>query len=111
MIYDMHIPPARAMGEAKTLEAAVELARLLMTLDDQAYAAVVREGAGDVEQLKKQIGKLTEQVAALTTASLHTINREQRRCFACNRMGHMQRLSTAKAQKVAGASHVADKAT
>ena len=90
------IPPVigrqlRATGEAKTLEAAVERARLLMTLDDQAHAAVVREGAGDVEQLKEQIGKLTEQVAALTTASLRTTNREQRRCFACNRMGHMQR--------------------
>ena len=83
----------RATGEAKTLEAAVERARLLamMTLDDQAHAAVVREEASDVEQLKEQIGKLTEQVAALTTASLHTTNREQRRCFACNRMGHVQR--------------------
>ena len=81
------IPPVigrqlRATGEAKTLEAAVERARLLMTLDDQAHATVVREGAGDVDQLKEQIGKLTEQVAALTTASLRTINREQRCCFA-----------------------------
>ena len=57
-----------------------------------------------MEQLKEQIGKLTEQVAALTTASLRTTNREQRRCFACNRMGHMQRDCPFRRQGSEGSS-------
>ena len=46
----------RATGEAKTLEAAVDRARLAF-----------RKGLSDVEQLKEQIGRLSEQVTALST--------------------------------------------
>ena len=85
----------RATGQAKDLAATMERARLLISLDDQGQTATVREGPSDVEQLQEQIEKLTEQVAALSTSSLRTADtdRGQRRCFYCNRVGHVQRVS------------------
>ena len=84
----------RATGEAKDLAATMERARLLISLDDQGQTATVREGPSDVEQLQEQIEKLTEQVAALSTSSLRTADtdRGQRRCFYCNRVGHVQHV-------------------
>ena len=56
MINDMDILPARATGEAKTLEAVVERARLLMTLDDQAYEAVVWKEQVMWSSLRSRLG-------------------------------------------------------
>ena len=51
---------------SKTLEAAVERSRLLMALGDSSHtAAVVSETTSELEQLKGQIEKLTEMVAAI----------------------------------------------
>ena len=80
----------RAAGETETLDKAVECARLLMTIEvEQTPAAAVTE----VQELRKQISELTEQVAVLTTAKSAT-NRgapTNRRCFNCRGFGHMQR--------------------
>ena len=79
----------RAAGETKNLETAVERAKLLLALGEQDNvkpAAAVSEQDDSLELLRTQMTKLTEQVAALSTSS-----RRERRCFVCNRPGHLQR--------------------
>lgn len=80
----------RAAGDVKDLDKAVERARLLMTIEgEQAPAAAVTE----VQELKKQISELTEQVAVLTTAKNKPRNSSARskQCFNCRGFGHLQR--------------------
>ena len=79
----------RAAGETNNLETAVERAKLLLALGEQDNvkpAAAVSEQDDSLELLRTQMTKLTEQVAALSTSS-----RRERRCFVCNRPGHLQR--------------------
>ena len=78
----------RAAGETKDLDSAVERAKLLLALEEQDVkpAAAISEHDESFELLKTQMTKLTEQVAALSTSS-----RRERRCFVCNRPGHLQR--------------------
>ena len=96
-------PPAvsrqlRATGETKTLVVAVERARLLLALDSDAQtaAAISHTTTSDFKGLQDQVAALTEQVAALTTATkestsggAQTIRR--RRCFSCGETGHSLR--------------------
>ena len=87
----------RATGEVKTLDTAIARARLLMTIDEQStvQSAAVAENPREVDALKQQIALLTEQVAALSTSTQRMTNDQQRyrprRCFNCNRPGHLQR--------------------
>lgn len=88
----------RATGEVGTLETAITRARLLMTIDDPGRAAAVTEKPSEIDALKEKIVLLTEQVAALstTTAPTRRTNSDQqryqpRRCFHCNRTGHLIR--------------------
>ena len=60
--------PIRAASEVKSLEQAVEKARLLIAVDSNnpsAVAAVSDSQASQVQELQVQISALTEQVAAL----------------------------------------------
>ena len=78
----------RATGDVKTLDAAVERSRLLMALRDSSHtAAVVPETASELEQLKEQVEKLTEMVAAIPVRQ----QRVKRQCYHCRRTGHLQR--------------------
>ena len=82
----------RASGEMKTLQAAVDRARLLMTLDDPCRTAAVVPRSNEVEQLKEQITRLIEQVATLVSSPppRSTDGQQRRRppprCFNCNRV-------------------------
>ena len=80
----------RAAGDTKDLNKVVERARLLMTIEgEQTPVAAVTE----VQELKKQISELTEQVAVLTTTKnvARKITATNKRCFNCRGFGHMQR--------------------
>lgn len=83
----------RATGETKALADTVERARLLLAIDTQDQAAAVTNKSDDFDLLREQIATLTEQVAALSTPPSSNEQRTLRsvRCFACNRMGHIQR--------------------
>ena len=83
----------RASDDAKSLDKAVEHAQLLMAIErDQTQSAAVVE-AGEVQELRKQISELTEQVAVLTMSKNETRrgNWTPRRCFNCRGVGHLQR--------------------
>ena len=83
----------RVSDDAKSLDKAVERARLLMAIEkDQMQTAAVVE-AGEVQELRKQISELTEQVALLATSKNETRrgNRTPKRCFNCRGVGHLQR--------------------
>lgn len=57
----------KASDDAKSLHKALEHARLLMTIEmEQIQTAAVVESS-EVQQLRKQLSELTEQVAVLTT--------------------------------------------
>ena len=76
----------RASGEIKTLEAAIERARLLMTIDDHGQSAAVANEPSEVELLQEQVALLTDQVATLSAAR-RTADSGQRGklcCFSCN---------------------------
>ena len=81
----------RATGETTKLDAVVNRARLLMTLEEQEHnhtVAISNEPRqNEVQELREEVAKLTEQVIALTTAD----SRRTQRCFSCNRQGHTQR--------------------
>ena len=81
----------RATGETTELDAVMDRARLLMTLEEQKHnhiAAISNEPRqSEVQELQEEVAKLTEQVIALTTAD----SRRTQRCFSCNRQGHTQR--------------------
>ena len=81
----------RASHDAKSLDKAVERARLLMAIErDQTQTAAAVE-AGEVQELRKRISELTEQVAVLTMSKNETRrgNRTPRRW--CRGVGHLQR--------------------
>ena len=84
----------RASGDIKTLEAAMTRARLLMTIDAEPVA-MVDEKPSEVQRLTEQVALLTEQVAALSTQQRNrqSGSGRQPRCFGCNKVGHVQRLS------------------
>ena len=105
------LPPAvskqlRSTGETKQLEATVQRARLIMTVEkelafreEQHSVAPVgcreQDSAKQSEflQLRSQLAELTEQVAALTVQS--TSKRQPTtpaRCFYCHKVGHIQRF-------------------
>ena len=81
----------RATGETTKLDAVVNRARLLMTLEEQEHnhtVAISNEPRqNEVQELREEVAKLTEQVIALTTAD----SRRTQQCFSCNRQGHTQR--------------------
>jgi len=62
-----------------------------MTLEEQEHnhtVAISNEPRqSEVQELREEVAKLTEQVIALTTAD----SRRTQRCFSCNRQGHTQR--------------------
>ena len=64
--------PIRAASEVKSLEQAVEKARLLQAVDSNNPSAVaaVSDSLAQVQELQGLISALTEQVAALSTRSL-----------------------------------------
>ena len=90
----------RAVGEAKSLQSALERARLLMAMDNQVPVAAVSSGPDPVERLTEQVTRLTEQVAALSTSSRNTERREGVRCFVCNRLGHVRRECPNRQQRM-----------
>ena len=95
----------RATGEISTLEAAITRARLLMTIDEPQHTttAAIGNQYGEVDSLKEQIAVLTEQVAALTTMKAGDQQRYRpRRCFRCNRTGHVQRECPLRNQRDSG---------
>ena len=83
----------RASDDAKLLDKAVECTQLLMVIErDQMQTAAAVE-ADEVQELRKQISELTEQVAVLTMWKNETRrgNRSPRQCFNCCGVGHLQR--------------------
>ena len=87
----------RATGVTNTLSEAVERAKLIMAVDCHKQAAAVsteQTSTGDIQQLQEQLTVLSEQVAALSIqrpAKPQGWREPQRRCFLCNRVGHLQR--------------------
>ena len=89
----------RAAGETKDLDVAIERTRLLLVLNEQDAnadkVAAISNQVHEVKELREQVVKLTEQVTALSTNSRTGAARFQqqprRRCFSCNRIGHLQR--------------------
>ena len=87
----------RASGEIKTVQTAVDRARLLMTLEEPQQTAAVASSTSEIEELKDQVTRLTEQVATLVASPPRRhMDGQQRgrsllRCFSCNRVGHVQR--------------------
>ena len=61
---------------------------VLMALGDSGHmVAVMPENASELEQLKEQVEKLTEMVAAIPVCQ----KRAKRRCYHCRHTGHLQR--------------------
>ena len=60
----------RATGVTKALAETVERIRLLMTIDsqDRSAALMSTEKPSEISALREQVGMLTEQVTALSTA-------------------------------------------
>ena len=87
----------RAMGVTNTLSEAVERAKLIMTVENHSQAAAVSTkptSTGDIQQLQQQLTVLSEQVAALSIqrpAQPQGWREPRKRCFLCNRVGHLQR--------------------
>ena len=76
--------PIRTASEVKSLEQAVEKARLLIVVDSNnpsAVAAVSDSQESQVQEFQGQISALTEQVAALSTRR-QTLFRQTMRCYS-----------------------------
>ena len=85
----------RATGEAKTLDANITRARLLMYIDDHEQTAAITNSSSEIQLLREQVARLTEQIAAVSMPALQprasdTQYREMR-CFNCNRKAYLQR--------------------
>ena len=92
----------RTTGDTNKLDATVERARLLMSLDVHEEATAAIQTEGEMKQLKEQISELTEQVAALSAAQSTTGAQRPRtslRCFGCNGFGHVQRNCPSPARR------------
>ena len=82
----------RATGATSTLAGTVERAKLLMTIEHHGETAAITAKQPEFLQLQQQLTDLSEQVAAL---SLRQPKIPQghvgvRRCFICNKAGHLQ---------------------
>ena len=104
------LPPAvsrqlRSTGETTELEATVQRARLIMTVEKELAYPVEQHSVAPVEhreqdpakqsevlQLKTQIAELTQQVAALTVQAAKRQSPAPARCFFCHEVGHIQRF-------------------
>ena len=82
----------RATGATTTLKIAVERAKIIMTVEQQAAVAATQpQPTNEFLQLQQQITELTAQVAALITREPRAptiVN--PKRCFLCNKAGHLQ---------------------
>ena len=85
-----------ASGEIKTLDKAIERARLLMTIEPEPVAALQENPSvtvgkpNEIQMLREQMAALTEQVAELTIRQSRTRQQARRppcffRIFASNR--------------------------
>ena len=83
----------RATGEIHDLEKALERAKLLMTIKDEEQTAAVKQkdNASEMDELKQQISRLSEQVAALTVQRPGAKGSTQPVCYSCRQPGHLQR--------------------
>ena len=83
----------RATGDATDSNKAVERACLLMIIHEPvpSSAAASVSSSVEVEQLKEKVIDLTHQVAALSVNRQDRQSQAIRRCFTCNRSGHIQR--------------------
>lgn len=77
----------RATGEVNDLDRVLERAKLLMTIEEPQKIAAVQ--TSEVQELRKQVSTLTEQVAALSA-------RRSKRpagvvCYKCQQPGHLLR--------------------
>ena len=91
----------RAAGEIDNIAKVLERAKLLMTLEGEEKVAVVSPQATslEVQELKDQMARLTEQVAALATQkdsggpshSRFTTPRGCQVCYFCQQPGHLKR--------------------
>ena len=81
----------RATGDTKELDATVDKARLLLTLDSHnSYVATIAEDPSSnplVHELKTQVDALTQQVAALTPVSPQSQGHYQ---AMCGGIGHLK---------------------
>ena len=79
-----------AIGVTDNLNVVVERAKLLIVVDEQeTTTAAVSIQATGFDELKTQMQRLTEQVAALTTKQKPSEGAQ--RCYYCKPSGHTQR--------------------
>jgi len=87
--------PIRAASDVKSLDQAMERARLLMAVDSEGPAPVAAVSdttaySTQLQELQGQISELTEQVAMLSTQR-RAPSRSSVRCHNCGGIGHMRR--------------------
>jgi len=87
--------PIRAASDVKSLDQAMERARLLMAVDSEGPAPVAAVSdttaySTQLQELQGQISELTEQVAMLSTQR-RAPSRSSIRCHNCGGIGHMRR--------------------
>ena len=85
----------RATGATTKLKDAMEWAKLLMTIEHHTESAAIttkQSSNSEFLQLQQQLSDLSEQVAALSLRKLAKPQgrTEVRRCFICNKVGHLQ---------------------
>ena len=101
----------RATGDTSELNATVEKARLLLSLDSHdSVATVTEETSGDslISKLKTQVDVLTQQVAALTPVSIQPQAPQQFkvRCFTCGGMGHTKHVCPSRNRRPSSSGNV-----
>ena len=87
----------RATGATDTVKTVLARAKILMTVEQHTpvnpVAAAQPNPTTELHQLQQQVTELTAQVAALTTRQANSKTPPENRpprCFACNRVGHLQ---------------------
>ena len=86
----------QATGATNTLKAAVERAKIIMTIEQHTpVAAAQSQPTNELLQIQQQITELTAQVAALNTQQPcpnppTIVDPRPKRCFLCNKVGHLQ---------------------